>query len=79
MRLLRASAKYYCGIDLHKDKMYVCVMAQFGNILLHRNMATNFQTFLNYVQPFLPDMIVGVESLFCYYCMHPVNHTFVLV
>ena len=67
MRLLNVSAKYYCGIDLHKDKMYVCVMDQFGSILLHRNMRTDFHTFLHYVQRFLPDMIVGVESLFCYY------------
>ncbi len=67
MRLLRVVSKYYCGIDLHKERMYICVIDQMGNILLHRNMRTDFQTFLRFVQPFLPNMIVGVESLFCYY------------
>jgi len=67
MDLLQVTAKYYCGVDLHKATMYVCIMDQSGEIYLHENMKTDFNTLLRRVQPYLPDMIVGVESLFCYY------------
>jgi transposase len=67
MKLLNVDSQYYCGIDLHKEKMYACIMDQSGQIHLHQNMSTDFDTFLDHVQPYLPDMIVGVESLFCYY------------
>jgi transposase len=49
-------------------------MDQFGNIVLHENMRTNFQTFLTRVQAYVPDMIVGVESLFCYYWLFDKCH-----
>lgn len=67
MRYLTVNSKYYCGIDLHKEKMYACIMDKTGNIYLHRNMKTTFETFLVHIEPFLPDLIVGVESMFCYY------------
>lgn len=67
MTYLKVLAQYYCGIDLHKERMYVCIMDQLGNILLHENMKTDFDYFLSRVKDFLPNMIVGVESLFCYY------------
>ena len=67
MNLLQVTAKYYCGIDLHKAKMYICIMDPFGKIYLHQNVKTDFNTFLVRVKPYLPDMVVGVESLFCYY------------
>jgi transposase len=67
MNFLKVESKYYCGIDLHKERMYVCVMDQSRNILLHQNMRTKFDDFHSAVNDFLPDLIVGVESLFCYY------------
>jgi len=67
MRYLTVNSKYYCGIDLHKEKMYACIMDRAGKVYLHRNMKTSFETFLLHVEPFLPDLIVGVESMFCYY------------
>ena len=27
--------KYYCGIDLHTQSMYICIINQHGNILVH--------------------------------------------
>jgi len=66
MRYAQINAQYYCGIDLHARTMYVCVMDKKGNILLHRNMDNNFNEFKKYLEPFLPDVAVGVESI-CYY------------
>lgn len=66
MRYAQINSQYYCGIDLHSRTMYVCVMDKPGNILFHRNMDNNFIEFKKYLQPFLPDVAVGVESS-CYY------------
>lgn len=66
MRFAKVESKYYCGIDLHSRSMYISVMDKEGEILFHRNMPNNFDIFNKYVQPYLPEMAVGVESS-CYY------------
>lgn len=32
---------YYCGIDLHARKMYVCVINGKGKVLIHKNIMTD--------------------------------------
>lgn len=66
MRFAKVNSQYYCGIDLHSRSMYVSVMSKDGDILFHRNMPNNFNVFKNYVERFLPNMAIGVESS-CYY------------
>ncbi|NIV96658.1 IS110 family transposase [candidate division KSB1 bacterium] len=66
MRFAKVDARHYCGIDLHSRSMYVCVMDREGEIRFHRNLPNNFDIFHKYINPFLPDMAVGVESS-CYY------------
>lgn len=38
MRFYREQRRFYCGIDLHASKMYVCVLDDKGDVVLHRNM-----------------------------------------
>lgn len=59
--------KYYCGIDLHARKMYVCVLNQQGNVQLHKNIDTDPELFLDLIAPYWEDVIVGVECVFCWY------------
>ena len=66
MRYAKVDAQYYCGIDLHSRSMYISVMDKEGEVLFHRNMPNDFNMFKGYVQRFLPNMAVGVESS-CYY------------
>ncbi|MFQ5651279.1 MAG: transposase [bacterium] len=66
MRFAQVDAEYYCGIDLHFRTMFATVMDKQGEILFRRNMPNDFETFNNYMQPFLPNLAVGVESS-CYY------------
>ena len=35
--------RYYCGIDLHARSMYVCIVDQGGEVLVHRNLPTDRQ------------------------------------
>ncbi len=38
MRFYTKQHPFYCGIDLHARSMYVCILSQDGEIVLHRNM-----------------------------------------
>jgi transposase len=59
--------QYYCGIDLHTKSMYVCILDQAGEILVHKNILTSPQAFLRIIEPFLPDVAVSVECIFTWY------------
>lgn len=67
MRFYKNQHKYYCGIDLHANKMYVCIVNHLGDVLLHKNIDTNASKFLNLIAPYREDIIVGVECMFCWY------------
>ena len=52
MRFYTQQHQYYCGIDLRARSMYLCILDQSGEILLHRNMRANPNAFLKAVAPF---------------------------
>jgi len=58
---------YYCGVDLHARSMYVCVLNQAGETVVHRNIPTEPEPFLRLLKPYRKDMAVAVECLFCWY------------
>jgi len=37
VRFYTQQHQYYCGIDLHARKMYVCILNSIGKIILHKN------------------------------------------
>jgi len=45
MKFYTKKHKHYCGIDLHTDKMYVCVIDREGDKLFHKNMKTHPEIF----------------------------------
>jgi len=67
MRFYTKQHKFYCGIDLHVNKMYVCILDSAGEILLHRNIKTDRQVFLAVIEPFREDVVVAVECMFAWY------------
>jgi hypothetical protein len=54
----------YCGIDLHARTMYVCILDPRGEVLGHRHMKTDPQTFLNAIAPYREGLVVAVACLF---------------
>jgi hypothetical protein len=56
--------KFYCGIDLHARTMYLCVLNQEGEVLLHRNMKAAPEPFLKAVAPYRDGLVVAVECIF---------------
>ena len=52
---------YYCGIDLHARKMYVCILDQNGKTVVHQNIPTDPDAFLQLISPYREAIVVGVE------------------
>lgn len=67
MRFYTKQHKAYCGIDLHARSMYVCILSQDGEILLHRNMKTSPELFLKAIAPYREDVVIAVECIFTWY------------
>lgn len=67
MRFYTNQHKFYCGIDLHTNKMYVCILNRDGDIVLHRNMRTRPEIFLQAIKPFREDLVVSAECMFTWY------------
>jgi transposase len=67
MRFYTQPHQFYCGIDLHARTMYVCILKQDGEMLVHRNMKASPATFLKAVAPYRDDLVVAVECMFTWY------------
>jgi transposase len=67
MRFYTTPHQFYCGIDLHARTMYLCILNQEGEVLLHRNMKAAPEPFLKAIAPYREDMVVCVECMFTWY------------
>ncbi|MDC4228293.1 MAG: IS110 family transposase (plasmid) [Candidatus Manganitrophus sp.] len=67
MRFYTRQHKFYCGIDLHARTMYVCILNQEREILLHRNIPSDKEGFLKIIAPYREDLAVAVECIFTWY------------
>jgi predicted NBD/HSP70 family sugar kinase len=52
---------FYCGVDLHADAMYVCILDGTGEIVFHKNIATRPKDFLRLIKPYSNGLVVGCE------------------
>ncbi len=46
MRFYNRQHRHYCGIDLHVKTMYVCILDAAGQVLVHRNVKSTPEAFL---------------------------------
>jgi len=67
MQFYTKNHQHYCGIDLHARTMYICILNQAGDTLLHRNIKTNKEKFLSLITPYREDLVVCVECMFTWY------------
>lgn len=59
--------KHYCGIDLHARSMYLCILDAEGHVVFHKDLPTTPQALMKAVNPFLDDLVIGVECMFSWY------------
>ena len=67
MRFYTNSPPFYCGIDWHARSLYVCILSQDGEMLLHRNMQAAPEPFLQAVAPSRDGLVGAVECRFTWY------------
>jgi len=67
MRFYTKQHNFYCGIDLHTNKMYLCILDQEGEVVLHRNIRTIPELFLKVISPYREDIVVAAECMFSWY------------
>src|SRR5207244_10902229 len=67
MRFYTKQHPFYCGIDLHARTMYVCILSQDGEIIVHRNMPTSPEALLKTIAPYRGHMVIAVECIFTWY------------
>ena len=61
MRFYNQQRPFYCGIDLHTRKMYCCIVDAVGEVLVHRNLQTRGDHFLNLIAPYRDGLVVGAS------------------
>ncbi|HYA01569.1 MAG TPA: IS110 family transposase [Syntrophobacteria bacterium] len=67
MRFYTKQHKYYCGIDLHARSMYICILDEEGETVVHRNSKARPEAFLRAIAPYREDVVVAVECMFVWY------------
>ena len=67
MRFYTRQHKHYCGIDIHARTMYLCILDQVGEVLLHKDFRANPDAFLKAVAKYREDLVVAVECIFTWY------------
>jgi len=58
---------FYCGIDLHARTMYLCILDQAGETLLHRNMTATPEALLKAIAPYRAQIVLAAECMFPWY------------
>ena len=67
MRFYTPQHPFYCGIDLHARTMYVCILNQAGETLLHRNMTATPEALLKAIAPYRGQIVLAAECMFTWY------------
>jgi len=67
MNFYHSTHRHYCGIDLHARSLYVCIINQQGEVLLHKEIKAQPELLLATLEPFRDDLVVGVECMHCWY------------
>ena len=67
MRFYNQQHKFYCGIDLHARKMYVCILDRKGKTKVHENIKTDPEALFDLIFPFIEDVVICVECMFSWY------------
>jgi len=67
MEYLKFNKQYYCGVDLHAKSIYVCLMNYNGKVFIHRKVPSDPLMFMNTIEAFKDNLVVGAESTFNWY------------
>ena len=82
MRFYSKQHKHYCGVDLHAQTMYVCIIDKEARIVKQKNIKSNPAAFLKAIDKYRDDIVVSAECMFTWYWLADLcsqeNITFIL-
>jgi transposase len=58
---------FYCGVDLHARTLYLCILSQHGDKVLHREVGAEPAAFLEAIAPYRAGLVVACECMFAWY------------
>lgn len=58
---------HYCGVDLHKKTMYVCIINDEGETVFQKNLRTRPDEFVRAIAAYREGLVVAVECMFAWY------------
>lgn len=58
---------FYCGVDLHARTLYLCILSQAGDKVLHREVVAEPAAFLEAIAPYRAGLVVAAECMFAWY------------
>jgi Transposase len=67
MRFCNGQHQHWCGIDLHARTRYVCNLDAPGQVLVHKNLRSAPEAFLETIEPYREGLVVAVECIFTWY------------
>jgi transposase len=67
MKFYTKQHRFYCGVDLHADAMYVCILDAAGDVVVHQNIPTRPKDFLRLIKTYRAGLVVGCECMFTWY------------
>ena len=67
MRFYTHQHRYTCGIDLHARSLYVCILDDTGQKLVHKNIKASPEPLLKLIAEYQDELIIGVECMFSWY------------
>jgi hypothetical protein len=67
VRFYTKKHRHYCGIDPHARSMYICIVDEDGETLLHGNCKATPEAFLRAIAPYREDVVAVVECMFVWY------------
>jgi transposase len=67
MRFYQQQHAFYCGIDLHARTLYLCVLSQAGDKLLHREVPSEPTALLEALAPYRQGLVIAAECMFAWY------------
>ena len=60
MNYAQINQRYFCGVDLHVNSMYMKILDREGQVLYKRNMPNNMALFKKNLTPFLTTKYIHV-------------------
>jgi hypothetical protein len=66
--------RFYAGVDLHARSMYLCILDQDDDIVVHKNLRADPKLVFQTIKPCRDGLVVAAECMFAWYWLADLCH-----